>query len=62
MMPLATEATRLAMDSSELVSHLLTDLVIKAVIVLAAVAVLALGMAMLWRRAGKGGGRGRAGR
>ncbi|MFJ9854238.1 hypothetical protein [Streptomyces sp. NPDC101150] len=58
MTPLTTATAQLAMDSSELVSHLLTDLVIKAVIVLAAVTVLALGMVTLWRRAGKGGDRG----
>ncbi|MFJ9415621.1 hypothetical protein ACIRPT_15815 [Streptomyces sp. NPDC101227] len=58
MTPLTTATVHLAMDSSELAAHLLTDLVIKAVIVLAAVTVLALGMVMLWRRAGKGGDRG----
>ncbi|MEU9112262.1 hypothetical protein AB0D04_10805 [Streptomyces sp. NPDC048483] len=46
------------MDSSALLSHLMADLAFKAVIVLVAVTVLALGMVLLWRRAGRGGDRG----
>ncbi len=40
------------LDGSELVHHLLTDLLIKAAIVLGAVAILIVGMVVLWRRLG----------
>ncbi|MFB6440475.1 hypothetical protein ACFCVY_27495 [Streptomyces sp. NPDC056411] len=49
--------TGLAMDSSDLVHHLLRDYAIKGLIVVAAVAVLALGMTVIWRRAGRTGDR-----
>ncbi|MFG2135390.1 hypothetical protein [Streptomyces sp. NPDC048650] len=52
-----TEASNLAMTSADLVPHLLADLAVKAVIVLVAVVLLALGMTLLWRRVGKGGDR-----
>jgi len=42
----------LAMDGSELVQHLLTDLLIKVAIVLGAAAILIVGMVVLWRRLG----------
>ncbi|GGX13049.1 hypothetical protein [Streptomyces noursei] len=45
--------TGLAAGSSELLQHLLLDRVIKIVIVLAALGVLAAGMALIWRRAGR---------
>ncbi|MGW4160955.1 hypothetical protein [Streptomyces sp. NPDC004788] len=41
----------LATESSELLHHLLLDLVIKVVIVVAALTVLALGLRTIWRRA-----------
>ncbi|MFJ9824939.1 hypothetical protein ACIRSU_11245 [Streptomyces sp. NPDC101160] len=43
----------LATESSELLHHLLLDLVIKVVIVVAALTVLALGLRTLWHRAGR---------
>ncbi|WP_369355513.1 hypothetical protein [Streptomyces sp. cg2] len=43
----------LAADSSELIEHLLLDRVIKIVIVIAALGFLALGMLLVWRRAGR---------
>ncbi|WP_438489703.1 hypothetical protein [Streptomyces sp. S186] len=45
--------TGLAAGSSELIEHLLLDRVIKIVIVVAALGLLALGMRLLWRRAGR---------
>ncbi|MFG2227500.1 hypothetical protein [Streptomyces sp. NPDC048644] len=42
-----------AMAASGLVHHLMTDLLIKGAIVVAAVLVLAVGMAVIWRRAGR---------
>ncbi|MFJ9614257.1 hypothetical protein [Streptomyces noursei] len=45
--------TGLAAGSSELLQHLLLDRVIKIAIVLAALGVLAAGMALIWRRAGR---------
>ncbi|MBN0049296.1 hypothetical protein JS756_35615 [Streptomyces actuosus] len=41
----------LAAESSDLLHHLLLDRAIKVVIVVVAVSVLALGMAVIWRRA-----------
>ncbi|MFH8573753.1 hypothetical protein [Streptomyces sp. NPDC017993] len=43
----------IAAESSDLVHHLLWDSALKAVIVLVAVAVLALGMTLIWRRVGR---------
>lgn len=40
------------LDGSELVHHLLTDLLIKTAIVIGAVVLLAVGMVVLWRRLG----------
>lgn len=40
------------LDAAELVQHLLTDLMIKAVIVIAAAVVLIAGMVLLWRKLG----------
>ncbi|MEU7638950.1 MULTISPECIES: hypothetical protein [unclassified Streptomyces] len=45
--------TGLAAGSSELLAHLLLDRVIKIVIVIAALGVLACGMTLLWRKAGR---------
>ncbi|WP_181923601.1 hypothetical protein [Streptomyces inhibens] len=44
--------TDLAMDSADLVHHLLVDHAVKGIIVVVALAVLALGMTVIWRRAG----------
>ncbi|MFD7976135.1 hypothetical protein [Streptomyces sp. NPDC059071] len=41
-----------AADSSGLLQHLLLDRALKVVIVVAALGVLALGMTVIWRRAG----------
>ncbi|WP_018540687.1 MULTISPECIES: hypothetical protein [unclassified Streptomyces] len=43
----------LAAGSSELIEHLLLDSVLKIVIVVAALGLLALGMTLIWRRAGR---------
>ncbi|MFC5723907.1 hypothetical protein ACFP1Z_27450 [Streptomyces gamaensis] len=45
-----------AADSSSLLHHLLMDYVVKGVIVVVALAVLAIGMVVVWRRAGRGRG------
>ncbi|MEW1654052.1 hypothetical protein [Streptomyces sp. NPDC093707] len=45
--------TGLAMESSELLYHLLLDRAIKVVIVVVAVGILALGVTVIWRRAGR---------
>ena len=45
--------TGLAVESSELLHHLLLDRAIKIGVVVAALVVLALGMAVIWRRAGR---------
>ncbi|MFF0431315.1 hypothetical protein ACFYU9_03655 [Streptomyces sp. NPDC004327] len=45
--------TALALESSELLHHLLLDRALKVVIVVAALTVLALGLRALWRRAGR---------
>ncbi len=45
------------MGSSELLHHLLVDRAIKIVIVAAALGVVALGMAAIWRWAGRPRGR-----
>ncbi|MFE7313608.1 hypothetical protein ACFU7T_10945 [Streptomyces sp. NPDC057555] len=45
--------TGLAMESSELLYHLLLDRAIKVVIAVVALGVLALGMAAIWRKAGR---------
>ncbi|WP_431676528.1 hypothetical protein [Kitasatospora sp. KL5] len=50
--------TGLAVESSELLHHLLLDRAVKAAIVVVALGVLALGMAAIWRRAGRGKDRG----
>jgi hypothetical protein len=42
----------IAAESSGLVHHLLMDSVIKVVIVVVALAILALGMTVIWRKAG----------
>ncbi|MEK8143278.1 hypothetical protein NKH18_17495 [Streptomyces sp. M10(2022)] len=43
----------LAADSDELVHHLLVDSAVKAAIVVVALAVLALGMIVIWRKTGR---------
>ncbi|CAM5239598.1 hypothetical protein [Streptomyces narbonensis] len=43
----------LAADPSGLLHHLLPDRAIKVAVVVAALGVLALGMTVLWRRAGR---------
>ena len=43
----------LADEGSELVEHLLTDMLIKGAIVLAAVLVLLVGAVLLWRKLGR---------
>ncbi|MFJ8748465.1 hypothetical protein ACIREO_03840 [Streptomyces sp. NPDC102441] len=45
--------TSLGAGSSDLLQHLLLDRALKAVIVVAALSVLALGMAVIWRRTGR---------
>ncbi|MFE1907425.1 hypothetical protein ACFW96_27685 [Streptomyces gardneri] len=45
--------TGLGAESSDLLHHLLMDRAIKAVIVVAALGVLALGMTVIWRRTGR---------
>ncbi|MFE6833989.1 hypothetical protein ACFVFI_03960 [Streptomyces sp. NPDC057705] len=45
--------TSLGAESSDLLQHLLVDRAIKVVIVVAALGVLALGMTVIWRRAGR---------
>lgn len=45
--------TALAMDSSDLVDHLLMDYAIKGGIVIVALILLVLGMVVVWRRAGR---------
>ncbi|MFF1919141.1 hypothetical protein ACFVW8_00995 [Streptomyces sp. NPDC058221] len=45
--------TAVAAESSDLVHHLLVDSALKAVIVVVALAVLALGMTVIWRKAGR---------
>ncbi|MEV6205843.1 hypothetical protein [Kitasatospora sp. NPDC051914] len=46
--------TGLAVESSELLHHLLLDRAVKVAIVVVALGVLALGMVVIWRRAGRG--------
>ncbi|WP_354637647.1 hypothetical protein [Kitasatospora camelliae] len=48
-------AATLAAESSELLQHLLLDRALKVGIVLLALAVLAVGLAVIWRRTGRGG-------
>ncbi|MFE4683354.1 hypothetical protein ACFRNJ_21375 [Streptomyces sp. NPDC056721] len=43
----------LGAESSDLLHHLLLDRAIKVVIVAVALGILALGMAVMWRRAGR---------
>ncbi|WP_185909429.1 hypothetical protein [Streptomyces sp. WAC01280] len=45
--------TSLGAESSELLHHLLVDRAIKVVIVVLALSILALGMTVIWRRAGR---------
>ncbi|MFF4508006.1 hypothetical protein [Streptomyces sp. NPDC001401] len=45
--------TGLAMESSDVLQHLLLDRAIKVVIVVVALGVLALGMRAIWRRAAR---------
>ncbi|MFE0190246.1 hypothetical protein [Streptomyces sp. NPDC058989] len=44
----------LAVDASDLAHHLLLDYAAKALIVIVALIVLAVGMTVIWRRAGRG--------
>ncbi|GAA3091776.1 hypothetical protein [Streptosporangium carneum] len=44
-------------EGSELLRHLLSDFLIKGVIVVVALLVLAVGMAAIWKAVGKGGAR-----
>ncbi|WP_407288054.1 hypothetical protein [Streptomyces sp. BP-8] len=44
----------LALDASSLAHHLLMDYVAKFLIVIVALIVLAVGMTVIWRRAGRG--------
>ncbi|MFE1773839.1 hypothetical protein [Streptomyces sp. NPDC059008] len=44
----------LAVDASDLAHHLLLDYAAKALIVIVALIVLAAGMTVIWRRAGRG--------
>ncbi len=44
----------LALDASTLAHHLLMDYVAKFLIVIVALIVLAVGMTVIWRRAGRG--------
>ncbi|MEV8630994.1 hypothetical protein AB0395_04990 [Streptosporangium sp. NPDC051023] len=46
-------------EGSELVRHLLSDFLIKGVIVLVALLVLTMGMVVIWRTVGRGGTRDR---
>ncbi|MGG7571216.1 hypothetical protein [Streptomyces sirii] len=46
----------LALDASSLAHHLLMDHVAKFLIVIVALIVLAVGMTVIWRRAGRGAG------
>ncbi|WP_159032894.1 hypothetical protein [Streptomyces fodineus] len=43
----------LGAESSDLLHHLLLDRAIKVVIVVAALGILAFGMTVIWRRAGR---------
>ena len=45
--------TSLGMESSELLHHLLLDRALKVVIVVVALGILALGMTVIWRKAGR---------
>ncbi|MFF5205915.1 hypothetical protein [Streptosporangium sp. NPDC000396] len=45
-------------DGSKILEHLLSDFLIKGVIVVIALLVLALGMVVIWRKVGKGDARG----
>ncbi|MEV5878334.1 hypothetical protein AB0L75_29745 [Streptomyces sp. NPDC052101] len=45
--------TGLAATSPDLLHHLLVDRAVKVVIVMAALGILALGMTVIWRRAGR---------
>ncbi|GAA2662296.1 hypothetical protein [Streptomyces vastus] len=45
--------TGLGAESSDLLHHLLLDRAIKVVIVVLALGILALGMTVIWRRAGR---------
>ncbi|MFD5408972.1 hypothetical protein ACFV4Q_02360 [Streptomyces nojiriensis] len=45
--------TSLGAESSDLLHHLLLDRAIKVVIVVVALGILALGMTVIWRRAGR---------
>ncbi|GHF55188.1 hypothetical protein GCM10010218_40750 [Streptomyces mashuensis] len=52
----------LASEGDELLHHLLLDYALKGVIVVVAVVVLAIGMVVIWRKAGRPQGRDDAGR
>ncbi|MDT0456684.1 hypothetical protein RM550_13215 [Streptomyces sp. DSM 41527] len=43
-------------EGSDLLAHLVADAAIKGVIVLVALIVLGLGMVLIWKRVGRGGG------